>query len=181
MKKLVLLALLAGLGTSLQAQIWVSRNASIRFFSSAPIEDIEATTQTAQAAINTETGEVYFKASIVTFKFRKPLMEEHFNENYLESDKYPNAEFSGKILELPDLSKDGTYPVNVAGRLTIHGVEKERLVPATLTVSKGKISSNSVFKVRCEDHNIEIPTIVIENIAEELEVTVNCSYTPKSK
>lgn len=179
MKKLFFAAILLSLTNSAYSQVWMSRNGYIRLFSEAPLENIEGVTQFAQAALNTSTGEVYFKAPIESFKFEDALMQEHFNENYMESEKYPNAEFSGTIQNLPDLSKEGIYEVTVAGKFTVHGVTKERTVQGTIVVEKGKISSTSKFKVKCVDHKIEIPTLLVKKIAEELEITVKCNYAPK--
>ncbi len=179
MKKLFFAAMLLTVTTSVYSQVWMSRNTYIRLFSEAPLENIEGVTQTAQAALNTQTGEVFFKAPIESFKFEDALMEEHFNENYLESEKYPNADFIGTIQNLPDLSKEGTYEVTVAGKFTVHGVTKERTVQGTIVVEKGKITSSSKFKVKCVDHNIEIPTLLVKKIAEELEITVKSNYIPK--
>lgn len=162
----------------LQAQVWVCKAASIRFFSETPVENIDATSKTAVALINTTSGQISFKVNIKSFVFPDKLMQEHFNENYMESDKIPGADFSGVIENKPDLSKDGTYNVNVKGKLTVHGVTKERTIPATITVKGGVITATSKFKVKCVDHNIEIPKIVMAKIAEEIEVTVTGTFTP---
>ncbi len=179
MKKIFFAAMLLTLTNSAYSQVWMSRNGYIRLFSETPLENIEGITQLAQAALNTKTGEIYFKASVESFKFEDALMQEHFNENYMESEKYPNAEFSGAIQNLPDLTKEGTYEVTVIGKFTVHGVTKERTVQGTIVVEKGKISSTSKFKVKCVDHKIEIPTLLVKKIAEELEITVKCNYAPK--
>jgi len=161
------------------AQIWQSRNVNIHFFSSTPIEDINATSKSAGAAINAATGKIYFTVDIITFKFAKSLMEEHFNENYMESEKYPKAVFDGQILNMTDFSKDGEYKVNIKGKFTVHGVTQDREIAATLNVSGGVIKGKSIFKVKCVDHKINIPKLVVKNIAEEIEVTVNCELLPK--
>lgn len=108
-------------------------------------------------------------------------MQEHFNENYLESDKYPYAEFKGKINEAPEFSKDGTYPVTVTGTLNIHGVEKTYTAKGTVTTQGSTITVASTFNVRVADHGIKIPSLVIQNVAEVVAVTVNAIYTPYSK
>ena len=104
-------------------------------------------------------------------------MEEHFNENYMESDKYPKASFKGKVQSPPDLSKDGTYPVRVAGELTVHGVTQNRTVNGTIKVANGTVSMNSEFMVKCADHHIDIPQIVFHNIAESIRIRVAATYT----
>ena len=105
-------------------------------------------------------------------------MQEHFNENYLESSKYPFAEFNGIIKEQVDLTKDGTYPVTVQGDLKIHGVTKNYIAKAELNVKGGKISANSTFPVKLVDHEIKIPKLVIKNIAEVVQVSVAANYKP---
>ncbi len=115
-----------------QAQIIKSGDITISFFSEAPIENIQAESNKAVSALDTETGAIYFKVPIRSFQFEKSLMQEHFNENYLESDKYPYAEFKGKINEKIDLSKAGTYPVTVQGDMTIHNVTRNYQVEGKL-------------------------------------------------
>lgn len=182
MKKLVLLVVfVAGLFRLSAQDIYTSRNAELYFFSSAPLENIEARSTMGVSALNIQTKAIYFKVDMTTFQFRKKLMQEHFNENYLESDKYPYAEFKGKILEQIDLTKEGTYPVTVEGKLTIHGVEKAYREKATLVVKEGRIYATSNFKVRVADHNIKIPTLVIQKIAEVVDVKVTAIYDPVKK
>ena len=162
------------------AQVFMTNNGSVKFFSEAPLENIESVSKSAMAALNAKTGKVFLRLPIRSFKFDKALMEEHFNENYLESDKYPNAEFDGTITNLPDLKKDGTYKVTAKGKFTVHGVAVERSIDGTLTVKGSSITVNSVFKIKCVDHKIEIPKLVFKNIAEELDVTVDVVLAPKA-
>ncbi|AWO02298.1 YceI family protein [Chitinophaga alhagiae] len=179
MKQLFSLAITFLLLGRLAAQdVYSCRNATLGFFSSAPLEDIEAKTSQGASAINIKTKAVYFKVPINTFQFKKKLMQEHFNENYLESDKYPHAEFKGKILEAVDLTQNGTYPVTVEGALNIHGVTRNYREKGTITVQNGKINATAKFTVRVADHKIKIPTLVVKNIAEVVEVSVNADYQP---
>ena len=174
-----LIALLTGLvlTTACFAQdVYSCRNTILSFFSATPMEDIDATTSKGVSAINLKTGAVYFKVAVNSFKFKKPLMEEHFNENYLESDKYPTAEFKGKIIDNIDLHKDGTYNVTVEGTLSMHGVDKVYREKATLTVQAGKPAATAKFNVKLADHHIKIPTLVVKNIAEVVEVTIKANY-----
>jgi polyisoprenoid-binding protein YceI len=164
-----------------QSQIVVTRNASLSFFSEAPIENIKAESNSVESALDLSSKTIYFKAAIHTFEFKKSLMQEHFNENYMESSKYPYAEFKGKINEQFDLTKDGTYPVTVQGDLNIHGVVKHYLVKAELIVKRGEINANSTFPVKLADHQIKIPRLVITNIAEVVQVTVSALYKPASQ
>lgn len=156
-------------------ETFFTRNATLSFFSSTPIEDIKAENFGVTAVVNSTTGEIEFSALIKSFNFKKALMQEHFNENYMESEKFPKATFKGKITDMPklDLTKDGTYQVTTQGNLTMHGVTNVVEVPATLIVAAGKITASSKFKVRPEDYKIEIPSVVREKIAPEIEITVD--------
>lgn len=108
-------------------------------------------------------------------------MQEHFNTDYMESDKYPKATFKGKIQEHIDVTKDGTYPVNAVGELEVHGVKQQRSIPGKMTVVNGTVKMTSEFMVKCADHHIEIPRLVFHNIAESIKVTVNAAYTAYNK
>lgn len=147
----------------------------IHFFSEAPLENIEADAKEFVAILNPSNRKFAFSVFINKFKFEKALMQEHFNENYMESEKYPKATFSGTINENVDLLKDSTYKVTVTGKLNIHGVEKDRTMDATVTVKNGKMDISSKFKVKLEDHDIEIPTMVVKNIAEVIDVDINAT------
>jgi hypothetical protein len=161
----------AGQGT------YICKNAHINLFSSAPIEDIEANSNEAVSVYNAATGELDFSLPIRSLHFPKALMEEHFNENYMESDKYPKATFKGKVQSPPDLSKDGTYPVSVAGELSVHGVTQNRTINGTIKVANGVVSMTSEFMVKCADHHIDIPQIVFHNIAESIRIRVSATYS----
>ena len=106
-------------------------------------------------------------------------MQEHFNENYMESDKYPVSEFKGSLKEPVNMAADGTYKVNIEGSLNIHGISKTYKTQADLVVSKGTLNANAVFKVKIADHGIEIPTLVFKNIAEYVEVRIQATFLPK--
>ena len=162
------------------AQKLITRSGKITFFSKAPVENIEAANNEVSSILDTQKGEFVFVALIKSFKFKKALMEEHFNENYMESNTFPKANFKGTITNLNkvNFTKDGSYPVVVKGDLTIHGVAKTVEVPGTLTVSQGKLSASSKFQVKVKDYNIKIPSTVINNIAETLDITVDCKYEP---
>lgn len=172
------------MGTGLSAiradaqDIYVSRDAQISFFSSAPIEDISAKSEQAVSAINLTTRSIYFKVKITSFRFPNGLMQEHFNEDYLESDKYPYAEFTGTILGDADLHQPGTYPVTVQGDLNLHHVTRPYTIQGTLVVSAGGVTASSSFNVTLADHHIKIPTIVTRHIAETVKVSLAASYHP---
>lgn len=148
-------------------------NGKVTFYSKTPIEDIDATSQKLTGVINPENKKVVFIVKIKSFQFKKSLMQEHFNENYMESDKYPNATFDGKINEDIDLNKPGIYDVTASGPFTVHGVTQQRTIPGKLIVQKDKIVLSSSFKVKVADHKIEIPSVVGNNIAEVIDVAVN--------
>jgi len=164
--------------TQVGQDVYICKNAKISLFSSAPIEDIEANSNAGVSVYNASTGELDFSLPIRSLHFAKALMEEHFNENYIESDKFPKASFKGKINEHPDLTKDGTYPVTVTGDFEVHGVKQARTIKGELKISGGVISMTSEFFVKCADHHIVIPQIVFHNIAENIRIRVAATYAP---
>jgi polyisoprenoid-binding protein YceI len=158
------------------AQKYMTKNGNIMFYSETPMETIQAVNDQVNAALDTQTGDIVFKILIKSFQFPKALMQEHFNENYMESDKFPNSTFKGKITNLSaiDFSKEGTYNAVLEGDMTIHGVTKNISEKGTFTVEPGdKIHGKSKFLVTVADYNIRIPGTVINNIAETIEVTVD--------
>jgi hypothetical protein len=182
MKKKIAIAALVLCSQLGFAQKQVAKNASINIFSETPIENIDGTSKSSVSAINTSNNAIYFKCIISTISFDKALMQEHFNENYMESDKYPNAEFTGKINEAIDWTKDGKYNVTVSGDLSLHGITKAyNSLAATIVIAGGKVSGNAVFMVKCADHKISIPKLLVKNIAETIRVTVQANYEPFTK
>jgi len=166
----------------LQAQSnYSTRNGKISFFSSTPLEDIKAASNNGTAVLLSKTKDIAFQVPIKSFQFEKGLMQEHFNENYMESDKYPVAKFKGKLNQDIDLSKNGEYDVTSTGTLSLHGVDKPRTISGKLKVSDGKVQLISNFNVACVDHNIKIPTIVIAKVAEIIAVKVDAVLTPLTK
>jgi polyisoprenoid-binding protein YceI len=163
---------------SVQAQKYFTRSGKISFFSDAPMEKIEARNNTATSVIDLETGRVEFAALIKAFQFEKALMQEHFNENYMESDKFPKATFKGALADPSKVNfkKDGTYNVTLKGTMTIHGVSNEIEVPGTFVIQNGNIKGTSTFNVRVADYKIEIPSVVVQNIAEQVKVSVDMDY-----
>lgn len=157
-------------------QLLISKNSTVSFYSSTVLEDIEGKSTTASSAINPKTGEMLFKVSNTSFQFRKKLMQEHFNENYMESEKFPISEFKGKITGMFDIDKNGTYQVTVTGNLSIHGVNKAYAAPAELIVNNGKVAAKTTFKVKIADHGIKIPSLVFQNIAEFVAVRIHALY-----
>ncbi len=175
--------ILTVLAMNASAQMYLTRDAKVTFFSKAPIENIEAVNNEVTSVLNTSKGEFGFVVLIKSFKFKKALMEEHFNENYLESNTYPKANFKGMITDLSTVSfdKDGSYPVKVKGDLSIHGVTQNVEATGTITVSQGNILVSSKFNLRVKDFNIKIPSTVVNNIAEIVDITVDAKYEPYKK
>jgi polyisoprenoid-binding protein YceI len=161
--------------------IYVCKNAKITLFSTAPIEDIEATSTKGASVFNAATGELAFSVQIRSFQFPKSLMQDHFNTEYMDSDKFPAATFKGRIQEKVDLTKDGTTNITATGDLTVHGVTKPRTITGTLNVKGGVISMASEFMVKCVDHNITIPRMVFHNIAETIKMNVAATYSAYKK
>ena len=159
---------------------YIERNGNASFFSSAPLEDIEAHTSQAVSVIDISSGEIVASVLMRSFRFRKSLMQEHFNENYVESHKYPKATFRGTITNISelDVKKEGKYSLDVQGEITIHGVTQPLRVKAEAVVNNGTLQAKAVFPLRVKDFKIEIPRLVIQNIAEVVEVTLAFNYKP---
>jgi polyisoprenoid-binding protein YceI len=178
MQKHILAALLLSLLTApVRSQRLFTRDAVVEFFSETPVEKIEAKNTGGSCVLDTQTGKMEWKVLIKGFKFHKALMEEHFNENYLESSKFPSATFKGEITNLSavNFGKDGQYPVKVKGKMTIHGVEKEVWVDGVLKVNGATTEVLASLKVLCADYNISIPSVVAGNIAKEILVKISAT------
>lgn len=175
--RIIILAFLT-LSSVLSAQKLISKNAHIFFYSNTPMEDIEANNNQVASILDPATGTFQFSLLIKSFEFKRTLMQEHFNENYMESDKYPKSGFNGKItnFEKLDLKKDGSYPVEVSGDLTIHGVTNPVKIAGTIDIVKGIVSAKSKFTVNPQDYKISIPDLVKDKIAKEITVSVNVTY-----
>ena len=176
-----LLSLYILLPVCASSQIYTGKSHEVKFFSDGPIEDIYATNKSAQVIMNTAKNEIVIKVTIKGFDFDKELMEEHFNEKYLESDKYPYAIFSGKVKDTIDYKKEGVYNVTVVGKLTIHGVEKERSIQGMLTSKNGEILIESKFDIVLKDHNIIVPSVVAQNVAETVEISLKSTLIEYKK
>lgn len=183
MKKIIATAVLLLSVYGAHAQQYITRTGRITFFSSTPVENIEAINNEASCALDAATGELAFQVPIRSFKFEKALMQEHFNENYMESDKFPKAAFRGKVTDISGVNfgKDGVYQVHAAGSLTIHGVTREVSTPGTITVKGNTAVATAKFRVRPADFDIKIPGVVAGKIAKEIEVTVNSVLSKKIK
>jgi hypothetical protein len=178
-RKLLLLILLGASVNAFSQGKYIAKNAYISFYSSTPMEDILGESNEVVTILNAETGEIAFQALMTTFHFKRALMEEHFNENYMESTKFPKAKFSGKIEGFnKDMLKNAATEVKVTGTLSVHGVDKTVTVPAKLGMENGKLKGTTKFKVTPEDYGITIPSLVRDKIAKQMEVTVKAEYQP---
>ena len=157
---------------------YYTKTGEISFISDTPIIDIIGKNSQVASVINIKTGEMVFAVLMKSFKFKRALAEEHFNENYMESDKFPKSTFKGQIENLSEMnfSKDGTYPAKVKGTLTIHGVSKEIETEGSFTVAGSKIAAVSEFEVAVADYNISIPSVVKDNIAKTVKITLNADF-----
>jgi len=159
---------------------YFTKSGTIYFNSSAKMEKVEATNRSVVAVMDTKTGAVQFAVMLKGFEFEKSLMQEHFNENYVESTKYPKSEFVGQVTNNKEVnySKDGVYPVKVSGKLTLHGQTKDVTATGKITVKGGKIEMNSDFDVLLSDFKIDIPGLVKENISNDTKISVDCQMEP---
>lgn len=158
------------------AQTFKGKSSVVSFFSDAPLEDIFAESKKSSSVFNSTDKKIVVLMKPNSFIFKNPMMQEHFNEDYMESDKFPNATLKGNIIGAYDVTKDGTYPVSVKGKLNIHGVEKDREIKGNIIVKGGKVSVEAKFAIKVADHGIKVPSIQIKNIAEVVEVSVKIDY-----
>ncbi|MDI1354052.1 MAG: YceI family protein [bacterium] len=192
--KNTLIAVFFLFAANIHAQIFMAKSGatSISFFSAAPLENIAGENKGAIIVLKASTGEIQVKITMRNFKFKNALMEEHFNENYMETDKkvevegaatYPNkyGEFRGKINEPIDYGKEGENNVTIAGKMTIHGVTKDVILAGTLVKKGTELTISSKFKVKVADYNIQVPSMYVKNIAEEVEVTISSILEPYVK
>ena len=180
MKRVIFLLILSCLVFTANAQKFMTKTGFISFYGHTPMEDIKADNNQVNSILDISNGDLVFQALIKSFHFDRALMEEHFNENYMESDKIPKSSFKGKITDLStvDFKKNGIYEVTVEGDLTIHDVTNKLTTKGTIEVVSGGINATSKFKIVPEDYKISIPGVVREKIAKDLDVTISMKYTP---
>ena len=160
-------------------EIYTLKSSEVTFYSHAPLEDIKATSTKLRAALNIESGQLLFIMPINSFEFKKSLMQKHFNEQYLESDQYPEAKFEGRFRESPlDFEKSEEFGFD--GMLTIHGVQRRISGTANLEKDGQIIYGESMIEVKLEDYKIKIPRMVIKNIAELVEVSIHVQFIQSS-
>jgi polyisoprenoid-binding protein YceI len=162
------------------AAAYVVKKNIISFHSNTKLELIKASSTQLKGIIDADKRTFAFSVEMKTFDgFNSPLQKEHFNENYLESDKFTNATFSGHIIEDDDFTKDGTYNIRTKGKFIIHGVEQERILQGDLIVKNGVMKLSCVFTVLLSEHSIKVPRIVNEKLSSEIKVTVNAEFIKK--
>lgn len=159
---------------------YFTKSGKIGFHSKAPLETIEAHNKSVTCVLDTKSGNLQFAVLMKGFEFEKALMQEHFNENYVESHKFPKAEFKGQIINTSDIdfTKEGSYEAKVKGKLTIRGETKDVETVGTIRVINGKMAANADFNIALEDYKIEIPKIVKENISKTVKISVDCTLDP---
>jgi polyisoprenoid-binding protein YceI len=178
MRRLTLIIALVGFAFAANSQKMMTRTGKITFFSEASLENIEAVNNQVSSVINADNGDVAFSLLMKAFSFEKALMQEHFNEKYVESDKFPKATFKGTIQNYSSLKlSEKPTEVTVKGTLTIHGVAKEVTYKGTLAkMSDGKLNAVSDFTIKLDDYKIAIPSAVQENISNTIKISVNMTY-----
>jgi polyisoprenoid-binding protein YceI len=183
MKKIFLTTGIMSLSVVMFGQTFMTRTGKISFNATTPgsPEKIEGINNEVANIIDAKTGNIVFQLPVKSFKFEKELMQEHFNENYMESDKFPRAEFKGNITNMNEVNfaKDGAYNANVTGKLTIHGVTKDVTVPGTITVTGRTIKASAKFTIKLQDYGVTIPGMVADKVAKEATIQLESDLAQK--
>ena len=178
--KKIFIILFALISFSFAKERYITREGVISFFSSTPLEDIKAINKQVSCVLDKSTGKFAFQLPIKGFKFKNALMQEHFNESYLESDIYPKSVFKGVILNWANIQlSENPTEVFIDGELTIHGIKNKIKQSGKIWVSSGAIYGESAFSVKLVDYEVKVPKIVRENIAEVIKVNVNVKLNKK--
>lgn len=182
LKRLLFLILLASSASVFGQGKYIAKNEYISFFSSTPMENILGESNEAVTILDASNGKVVSQALMTTFHFKRALMEEHFNENYMESTKFPKGKFEGTIVGFnKDMLTSPVSNIQITGQLSLHGIEKTITVPGTIGLENGKLVATSKFQVVPEDYGIEIPSLVRDKIAKQMDITVKANYIPLEK
>jgi polyisoprenoid-binding protein YceI len=161
----------------LLAPVYKCQNGVISFRSDAPLELINAKSTKLKGVIDPATGSFGFSVASQSFEgFNSPLQKEHFDENYLESNKFDKSKFEGKIIEKVDFTKNSNQTIRAKGILTVHGIARERIIKSDIQIQGKKITIQSKFTVLLAEHNITIPKLVYQKIAEEIQITLNATF-----
>ncbi|HXD94835.1 MAG TPA: YceI family protein [Bacteroidia bacterium] len=181
MKKVFLVTAAIVVANMTQAQIYMGKTCVTHFFSKTSMKDIEASSNTAKPVLDAASGSFQMRIQNTSFKFESSFMQEHFNENYMESEKYPYDTFKGKINEKVDYTKDGEYKVTCTGTMEMHGATQQITTNGTITVKGKEITIVSKFKVKPADYKIKVPSLYVKEIAEEIDVDINTVMEPYKK
>ncbi len=163
--------------TSEAQKVYATKTGQTAFNASSPIEKIAAVNNQTDSKFVADNGQVVFAVLIKGFKFENQLMEDHFNENYMESTKLPKADFKGYITNIKEVnfSKDGSYPVKLDGNLTLHVVTNKVAAAGTMKITGGVPEMEGTFKIKLKDYNVT-GLYIGEKIAPEVAITVKCKY-----
>lgn len=181
MKKLIILGFVLLLSNFVVSQKLMTRTGEIKFEASMPaFEEVAATNNTVSCIFDQSNGEFATLALVKAFKFKVPLMEEHFNENYIESTKFPKATFKGKILNFNASKLSSTKIIyELEGDLMLHGITKKIKNKISLTLNAGKINAITNFFIKPNDYGIEIPSLVKSKVSENVKLAINFNLEPK--
>jgi len=174
-------SLMALVGHSFGQTIYTSDTSMVSFFSATPVEDIEAFNSASTSLLNVAKSEIVFRVPISGFQFEKPLMQEHFNENYMETEKFPYATFKGKLSDSLDISKDTIYNITATGMMNIHGQDRAETYNGLIICKDGRATMTCDFAVFLKNHKIKVPKVVFSNIAETIEVKTYFEFKPYEK
>ncbi len=177
-KTIIAITALFLLQTSFAQKRFITKTGNISFSAGTALEDIDGVNKSVTSLFDMATGEIVFTLLIKGYEFKSSLLQEHFNENYMESDKFPKSTFKGKITNLDKINflKDGLYPATIKGTLEIHGVTNNVEATGNFKVSGEAVTSTSDFVVLLEDYKITIPSLVKDKIAKTAKIKVNCNY-----
>jgi YceI-like domain len=169
------------LSQSTFAQLMKGDKSQVSFFSKTPLEDIDAKNTSLVTVMNKKTNDIQIQIVSKGFVFKSALMQEHFNENYMESEKFPISTFKGKINEVVDYTKEGITKVSATGKLNMHGVTKVVTINGTVTITGNSIIVDATFPVNLKEYDIKVPSLYVKNIAENINVTLNSTLLPFKK
>lgn len=165
---------------SFAQDIYLTKVGEITFFSKAPLEDIEAQNKSVTCILKASEGSIAFKVLMKSFVFDKAAMQQHFNDDYVESDKYPNATYEAQIVDFDkiDLSKDGIYAVKTKGEFSLHGVKKNLEKEGNITIKGNRITIDASFEIQLSDYNIAVPNMYLKKISNAINIKVHAELEP---
>jgi hypothetical protein len=182
MKKILFVSLLTlSLSNAMAQKKLYSTTTGTTFFDAGTgVENISATNKSTTSVFDATSGQIQFKIMNKGFEFWSQLMQDHFNENYMESEKYPKSTFTGNITNISkvNFSKDGNYPVTVKGTLDMHGVKKEIETTGNFKITGEQVLGTANFIVALEDYKIVIPGVVKDKLAKTVQIKISCNYNP---